>query len=120
MNLTPSLRRILMALDKHGDMEYEDIAEHAHVAITTLRDGGYMLKLQIAGKVRVSRWIRNTVGPFIPVWSTRPGENKPKPIPYTAAQKCARYKKRARYYSPEYRARMQAKKALNELLRISA
>lgn len=121
MTLTPSLRRILHALDEHGAMEYEDIAEHAHVAVSTLRDAGYMLKLQIAGKVRVSRWIRSEgSGPPRPVFSTSPGENAKKPTPFTASQKSKRWKKRAGYYKPEYRVRKQAKDSMNELLRITA
>lgn len=121
MKMTPSLRRIMISLDRHGDLEYEEIAERAHVAITTLRDGGYMLRLQIAGLVRVSRWIRSdNGGPPRPVFSASPGESAKRPAPFTPAQKCRRWKKRAGYYKPEYRARKQTRDALNELMRITA
>ncbi len=106
MKLSPSLRRILMALDRHGDMQYDEIAERAHVAPATIRDGGYMLKLHIMQLVRVSRWVRSeSGGPPSPVWSVSPGESKPKPKPYTDAQK--------------YRANKQAKDSLIALLNIT-
>jgi len=119
MNLTPSLRRILIALDRDGDMAPADIAEAAHVSLGTLQSG-YLTKLLVMGLVRVSRWERNAVGPFIPVYSVSKGESKPKPEPYTVAEKCKRWKKRAGYYRPDYKQRQQARHSMNELLRITA
>ena len=120
MKLSPSLRRILLALDRHGDLGYDDIAERAHVAPATLRDGGYMLRLHIMQLVRVSRWIRSeSGGPPSPVWSVSPGESKRKPKPYTDAQKSRRYKQRIGYGTPEYVANKQAKDSLIALLNIT-
>lgn len=117
MKLTPSLRRILSALDKHGDMEPPEIAETACVGVNTLSGGGYLTKLLTMGLIRVSRWERaDKCGPFRPVYSVSPGENAKKPSPYTNAQKSKRWKKRAGYYKPEY----QRRKALAELARITA
>jgi len=109
-----------MALDRVGDMDYEGISENAFVAMSTIRDGGYMTKLLVMELVRVSRWIRSDYGPPRPVFSVSPGESARKPTPLTSAQKCRRWKKRAGYYKPSYRANKQAKDSLNALLVISA
>lgn len=120
MKLSPSLRRILIVLDRYGDLDYEGISEHAHVASATLTGGGYMLKLHILELVRVSGWIRQeSSGRPLPVWSVTPGESKPKPKPLTNAQKCRRYKQRAGYGTPEYVAHRQAVASLNALLNIT-
>lgn len=121
MKLTPSLRRILMALDKHGDMEAPEIAESACVGVNTLSGGGYLTKLLTMGMIRVSRWERaEKCGPFRPVYSVSPGESQKKPTPYTASQKSKRWKKRVGYNKPEYRESQKARHSLNELLRITA
>ncbi len=103
MKLTPSMRRILMALERDGDMEAHEIAVAAHVAPTTLSGGGYLTKLMVMGLVRVSAWRRqDRSGPAIPTYSVSPGENKPRPRPYTAAQKCKRWRGRTGYRSAEW------------------
>lgn len=104
--MTPSMRRILRALDEHGDMEPDEIAERAHVALSTLSGGGYLTKLLMLKLVRVSRWRRqDRSGPFVPTYSVTPGDSKPKPRPYTAAEKSRRWKQRVGYKSKAYMAR---------------
>lgn len=105
-NLTPSMRRILRALDQHGDMEADEIAERACVALSTLSGGGYLTKLLMLGMVRVSHWRRqDRSGPFIPTYSVTPGDSKPKPRPYSAAEKSRRWKQKVGYKSKSYMAR---------------
>lgn len=117
MKLTPSLRRILTALEQHGDMEADEIAERACVAPSTLSGGGYLTKLLTLELIRVSKWRRQDFsGPPVPTYSVTPGESKPKPKPYTAAQKSRRWKQRVGYRSAEYMAR----KRVDQLLRITA
>lgn len=121
MKLTPSLRRILRALDEHGDMEAPEIAEAACVGVNTLSGGGYLTKLLTMELIRVSRWERaDKCGPFRPVYSTSPGESEKKPAVYTAAQKTKRWRKKVGYLSPEWKSRQQARHSMNELLRITA
>lgn len=104
MNLTPSMRRIVMALEREGDMDSEEIAEAAHVGINTLSGGGYLQTLMLMKKIRVARWVRNLNGGPTPIYSASPGENKPRPKPYTGAEKSRRWRKRVGYRSQAWHA----------------
>lgn len=117
--LTPSMRRIINALNTHGDLPAAEIAELAHVCAGTLASG-YLTKLLILGLIRVSRWQRNTVGLPIATYSTSKGRSQPKPVPYTGAEKSKRWRKRAGYYKPEYKRHQQTRHALNALLKITS
>lgn len=121
MKLTPSLRRILNALDQHGDMEACEIATTAHVGENTLSGGGYMTKLLVMGLVRVSRWERaDKSGPFRPVYSVTHGESVPKPAALKPSERCRRWRKKVGYRSAQWHSRQQARHSMNELLRITA
>ncbi len=116
MKLTPAMRRILIALDRDGDMQASEIAENAYVSPNTLSGGGYLTKLLTMRLIRVSRWMRQEgPGPFVPVYSVSPGENKPKPRPYTPAQKTKRWRIHTGYRSAAYKQRQ----ALDAILRIA-
>lgn len=122
MNPTPVMRRILAALDKHGDMDARDLAEAACCSHETLTGGGYLLHMIWCGAIRVIKYQRQlgSSGPAIPIYSSTPGPNAKRPRPLTAAQKCKRWRKRSKYRSPEYQASQQARHSLNQLLRITA
>ena len=119
MKLTPSMRRVLIAMDQHGDMSARDIAEVAHVSEYTLTSGGYLTRLRNAGLIRISDWQRNSPGPFTPIYSVSPGADKRKPKPYSVADKCKRWKERVGYYGHEYQQRQKARKSIDQLLRIN-
>lgn len=104
MNLTPSMRRILLALDREGDMDTAEISEAAHVGINTLSGGGYLTTLLSMKLIRVSRWVRNVNGAATPIYSVSPGESKPKPRPYTNSEKTLRWRKRVGYRSKAWHA----------------
>lgn len=117
MKLTPSMRRILMALDREGDMDAAEIAASAHVAESTLSGGGYLTKLLTMNLIRVSKWVRQErSGPATPIYSVSPGESKPKPKPYTVGQKCKRWRKKTGYRSAAWKAAQ----TMNELMRVTA
>lgn len=117
MKLTPSLRRILIALKRDGDMDAAGISAAAHVGGNTLSGGGYLTKLLTMKLIRVSKWVRaEKSGPFRPIYSVSPGESKPKPEAYTAGEKTRRWRQKARYRSAEWRVRQQTRHSLNYLL----
>ena len=117
MTITPSMRRILSALDRDGDMEADEIAIAANVAESTLSGGGYLTKLLAMDMIRVSRWIRaDKSGPPRPVYSVSPGKSATKPKPFTNAEKAKRWKRRAGYYKPEYAARRTAKQSMDAII----
>lgn len=76
--ITSTDRRLLSALDEDGDMPPSDLAEilghDSHDWISRK-----LRRLQTAELVRVAKWIRNTDGPAIPVYSVTPGENAKRP-----------------------------------------
>lgn len=115
MKLTPSMRRILIALDREGDMDAAEIADAACVSANTLSGGGYLTKLLVLRLIRVSRWQRQegSSGPPRPVYSTTPGENARKPRPYTNGQKSRRWKKRVAYRSAQWKATQALKELAN-------
>ena len=116
MSLSPVMRRILAALEEHGDMDTEELAEATCASVGTLRDGGYMRHLLGLELVRVSRWVRSSAGPAAPVYSITPGKSAVKPKPYTTAEKNRRWKRKVGYRNQQWRQ----SKALKELARISA
>lgn len=116
MNLSPGMRRILIALDRDGDMGIDEIAEAVPLARNTLDGGRYLTALLSVGLIRVSRWERqDRSGPPRAIYSISPGKSKPKPRPYTAAQKCRRWKRRVGYRSAEWRRNQ----SLKQLTRIA-
>jgi predicted ArsR family transcriptional regulator len=78
LKITRTDRRLLSALDEDGDMTPGDLADHLeydnHGWISRK-----LLRLQAAELVRVSRWIRNTDGRAIPVYSITHGTNAKRP-----------------------------------------
>jgi hypothetical protein len=121
VRLTVSFIRILVALDTHGSMNADEIAETAAVGKETLSGGRYMAKLVELGLVRVSKWERQlTSGPFRPVYSVRPGKHAEKPKPYTNAEKSRRWRQRSGYTKAEREARRVAKNSLIALLSITS
>ncbi len=120
VRLTVLFIRILVALDTHGSMNADEIAETAAVGKETLSGGRYMAKLVELGLVRVSKWERQlTSGPFRPVYSVRPGKHAEKPKPYTNAEKSRRWRKRVNYNKAENNARRATANSLNTLLAIT-
>lgn len=114
--MTPVQKRILLALDKHGDMEADEIAEIACCSYETLTAGCYMRNLVNAGLVRVAKYRRALQsGPAVPVYSVTPGVNAKRPKPYTDAEKCRRWRKKSGYRSAE-----RTTQTMNELIRITS
>lgn len=117
MKITPSHQRILLALDREGDMDAAEIAEAAHVAPSTLSGGRYLTTLMALGLIRVARWERQErSGPARPIYSVSPGVSKPRPKPYTNGQKCKRWRRRTGYRSAEWKSG----RALNALIGVAA
>lgn len=114
--MTPVQKRILSALEKHGDMMVDEIAEAACCSVETLTGGGYMRKLVQMELVRVARWVRSSTGPAAPVYSIKPGKSAERPRPYTDAEKSRRWRRRAGYRSAEWKTR----KTMEQLVRITA
>lgn len=94
---SPSMRRIVAALEAHGPMSPEEIALEACVAIRTLSSGQYLKTLHAAGLVHVFKWDRSHSGPATAIWMAGPGEDARKPRPYTAKEKCRRWKNASGY-----------------------
>jgi hypothetical protein len=114
------MRRVLLALDRHGDMSAREIAEAAHVSEHTLTSGGYLTRLRNAGLIRISDWQRNSPGPFTPIYSISQGTNKRRPKPYSVAEKCRRWKERVGYYEEEYQQVKKARESIDHLLKITS
>jgi len=53
--------------------------------------GELMTKLHRKGLVHIAGWKRSTSGPMKKRYLWGPGEDMPKPTPYTQAQRCKRY-----------------------------
>jgi predicted ArsR family transcriptional regulator len=119
MKLTPSMRRVMIALDRYGDMSAREIAEVAHVSERTLVSSGVLTALREAGLIRVSDWQRNFPGSPTPIYSFTPGPNKRKPKPYSDAEVSKRWKERVGYYGEEYQQRQKARQSIKQLLRIN-
>lgn len=72
--------RILMALQRHAGLTREEIAQHAHVAETTLSGGGYLRHMKELGLIHISGWRRNAAGAFsIPQYSAGQARDYPRP-----------------------------------------
>jgi predicted ArsR family transcriptional regulator len=120
MKLTPSMRRVLFALDRHGDMSAREISEVAHISERTLVSSGVLTALREAGLIRISDWQRNFPGSPTPIYSFTPGTNKRKPKPYSNAEVCKRWKESVGYYGEEYQQIKKARESVNHLLRITS
>lgn len=117
MNITPVMRRILSALDQHGDMDANDIAESACCSYETLTGGSYLRKMVDAELIRIVKYERALrSGPAVPIYSVTPGRNASRPKPYSDAEKCRRWRNRVGYGS----SRWHNGKALAALVRITA
>ena len=74
MKVTRTDRKILAALDSDGDMSPRDVADA--LGFDCYKWIGRKLRgLLDSELVRVSRWIRNTDGHPIPVYSVTPGDS---------------------------------------------
>jgi predicted ArsR family transcriptional regulator len=113
------MRRVMIALDEHGDMSAKELAEVAHVSERTLVSSGVLTALRESGLIRVSDWQRNFPGSPTPIYSFTPGNNKPKPKPYSCDETWKRWRERVGYYGNEYQQRQKARKSLEQLLRIN-
>jgi predicted ArsR family transcriptional regulator len=120
MKITPSMRRVMFALDEHGDMSAKEIAEVAHISERTLVSSGVLSALREAGLIRVSDWQRNFPGSPTPIYSFSPGQNKRKPKPYSNAEVCKRWKESVGYYEDKYQQRQKARQSIDHLLRITS
>lgn len=109
--LTPCKRRVLLALDRDGDMASAEIAEAACVSQNYLDGGGLLRQLRAMSLIRVARWQRNSGGAMTPIYSVSPGEDARKPRPYSGREKTRRYKQRTGYRSRAW----QAARALQQL-----
>jgi len=78
MKITRTDRRLLSALEADGDMPPSDLADilghESHDWISRK-----LARLRDAELVRVVRYLRNTDGRAIPVYSITPGENAKRP-----------------------------------------
>jgi len=114
--MTPVMRRILAALDREGDLDAREIAEAAHCSYETLTGGGYLRRMVEAELIRVARYVRSTTsGPAAPIYSVTPGANAKRPKPFTDAEKCKRWRKRAGYRSAAWKAQRSTTKSLSQL-----
>jgi predicted ArsR family transcriptional regulator len=120
MKLTPSMRRVMIALDEHGDMSAQEIAEVTGISDRYLVSSGVLKALREAGLIRVSDWQRNFPGSPTPIYSFTPGANKRKPKPYSEADIAKRWKERVGYYGEEYQQHRKARQSIDHLLRITA
>lgn len=78
IKITSTDRRLLSVLGADGDATPSDLAESLeHDSHDWI--GRKLRRLCDAEFVRVARWIRNTDGPAIPVYSITPGENAKRP-----------------------------------------
>lgn len=109
--ITPIMRRILAALNEHGDMDAADLADAACTCRNTLSGGGYLRKMLELDLIRVSAWRRNAPGAPTPIYSTSPGVSVKPPRVYSRSERTKRWRVRVGYRSAEY-GRRQALKAL--------
>ncbi len=117
IKITRTDKRILFALDQDGDMTPRDLADslglEEHVWISRK-----LARLRGAELVRVSRYIRNTDGRAIPVYSITPGENAKRPKPQGWAVWSRNYRKRLKGNGGEQY--LKARNSLALLVRITA
>ena len=114
--ITPIMRRILAALNEHGDMDAADLADAACTCRNTLSGGGYLRKMLELDLIRVSAWRRNAPGAPTPIYSVTPGKSAKPPRSYSASERTKRWRVKTCYRSAEYARRQ----ALAELVRITA
>lgn len=93
IKLTSTDKRILAALDEHGDMSPADVAEHLNLEAHRWI-GRKLRRLLAAEFVRVARWVRNTDGMAIPIYSITPGKNAARPGALGWSVWSKRYRKR--------------------------
>lgn len=75
-----AMQRVLACLHKRGDMTPEQLAEYAHVAITTLTKGGHLRAMEAQGLIHVTDWKAPRVsGMWAPVWRAGFGRSVPRP-----------------------------------------
>ena len=76
----------------HGDT----IADRAFISRRTFCNSYYRVLLD-AKLIHVGEWLRNTRGPYIPLYSIGPGPDAPRPVPLTDAEVSRRWKARTGY-----------------------
>ncbi len=77
-----------------GDMTPAELVDFADVSIRSLYNGtpNSLKGLRDAGEIHVFKWMRNTVGPAVPVYRLGPGESPEKPAPIPNAEKAKKYR----------------------------
>lgn len=115
--ITRTDKRILFALDHDGDMTPRDLADaleqESHDWISRK-----LARLRDAELVRVSRYIRNTDGRAIPVYSITPGKNAARPKSQGWAVWSRNYRKRMKERGGDQY--LKARNSLALLVRITA
>jgi predicted ArsR family transcriptional regulator len=115
--ITPTDRRLLAALDADGDMTPPDLADllgyDSHKWISKK-----LCRLRDAELIRVAKWIRNTDGPAIPVYSVTPGESAPRPKAMGWSTWSKRYRKNLKARGGEQY--LKARRSLTLLARITS
>ncbi|MRR49345.1 MAG: hypothetical protein EG825_00270 [Rhodocyclaceae bacterium] len=94
---SPSMLRIVAALEKHGPMDKYGIADKAFVtALYFQNQCRYILK--DAGRIHVHGWIHNISGQPRPVYAAGPGEDAPRPGNLDQLARARKWKERTGYH----------------------
>lgn len=84
-------QRIAAALEK-SPMTRDEMAKTIHASPASISTALQAMKAH--GIIHVSKWLRADRGPFIAVLSLGPGEDAPKPKPFTQSERCLRWRGR--------------------------
>lgn len=88
-----AMQRVLACLKTGGDMTPDQIAERAHVAVTTLTKGGHLRAMEAQGLIHVSDWKPPRVsGMWAPVWRAGAGRSVPRPPRVSATEYARRWR----------------------------
>lgn len=93
MKLTPTDRRLLIMLDAEGDLTPADLAELMGLA-DHVWIGKKLRRLLQHEFVRVAKWLRNSDGPAIPIYSITTGASAKRPRALGYSAWCKRYRAR--------------------------
>lgn len=90
--------KVVLALIQHGPMGTADIAEELDWT-----QGGVqttLARLQGAGRVRITGWVRNDTARYVALYGLGSGRDAPKPKPFTNSERLVRYRQRQKTRTP--------------------
>ena len=90
---------ILSALKRLGGLTYLEAAEATGLSSNTIKNARYMDILVKQKRIHISAWRRNRAGPMTAVYAIGYKAAAEKPVPLSGAEKCRRFREKARALS---------------------